>query len=254
MDAVVNLVGILHEARRRRPSSACHVELPRKVAEACRAAGVQHLLHMSALGASPSGPERLPALQGARARRRCAQRAGSAAGHDLPALGDLRRGRPLPQPLRARWCALFPGDPARRRATRASSRSGSRTSRAASPTRSATRAPSAQAYELCGPEVYTLRSSCASSRATLGQRARDRARCPAALATPAGVRARAPARQAHDARQPALDERGQRLRRPLPRRLRLPARARSRRSCPSTSRARRRARATTRYRHYAGRR
>lgn len=55
MDAVVNLVGILHEGGRR-TFRANHVELPRTVAEACRRAGVQQLLHMSALGADPAGP------------------------------------------------------------------------------------------------------------------------------------------------------------------------------------------------------
>lgn len=55
MDAVINLCGILHETRRQSFES-CHAELPRKVAEAARAAGVRHLLHMSALGASVDGP------------------------------------------------------------------------------------------------------------------------------------------------------------------------------------------------------
>jgi NADH dehydrogenase len=55
MDAVVNLVGILHEGAGR-TFRQCHVELPGKVARACRSAGVQHLLHMSSLGASASGP------------------------------------------------------------------------------------------------------------------------------------------------------------------------------------------------------
>jgi NADH dehydrogenase len=55
MDAVVNLCGILHETRRQ-SFAACHVELPLKVAEAARACGVRHLLHMSALGASTEGP------------------------------------------------------------------------------------------------------------------------------------------------------------------------------------------------------
>jgi NADH dehydrogenase len=54
MDAVINLVGILHgsEADFRR----AHAELPSKVVEACRAAGVRRLLHMSALGADPASP------------------------------------------------------------------------------------------------------------------------------------------------------------------------------------------------------
>lgn len=49
MDAVINLVGILHgdEASFRRS----HVDLPAKLVAACREAGVRRLLHMSALGA-----------------------------------------------------------------------------------------------------------------------------------------------------------------------------------------------------------
>ena len=63
MDAVVNLCGILHETRRQ-SFEACHVELPRKVAEAARASGVRHLLHMSALGASPEGPSEYQRTKG----------------------------------------------------------------------------------------------------------------------------------------------------------------------------------------------
>ena len=55
MDAVINLVGILHETGRQ-SFQACHVELPRKVVEACHSAGVRHLVHMSSLGASAKGP------------------------------------------------------------------------------------------------------------------------------------------------------------------------------------------------------
>lgn len=53
-DAVINLVGILHgdEAAFTR----AHVELPHRIAAACRAAGVRRLLHMSALGAAENGP------------------------------------------------------------------------------------------------------------------------------------------------------------------------------------------------------
>lgn len=55
-DAVVNLVGILHgsEARFRR----VHVELPRRLAQACRGAGVRRVVHVSALGAAPDAPSR----------------------------------------------------------------------------------------------------------------------------------------------------------------------------------------------------
>ena len=55
MDAVVNLVGILNEGPGH-TFRACHVELPRKVVQACHGAGVQHLIHMSALGASADAP------------------------------------------------------------------------------------------------------------------------------------------------------------------------------------------------------
>ncbi len=53
-DAVVNLVGILQGTSA--AFERAHVELPRKVAAACQAAGVSRLLHMSALGASEQGP------------------------------------------------------------------------------------------------------------------------------------------------------------------------------------------------------
>lgn len=50
-DAVINLVGILHEFSTQ-TFGAVHAELPGKVADACRAAGVKRLLHMSALHAN----------------------------------------------------------------------------------------------------------------------------------------------------------------------------------------------------------
>ena len=51
-DAVVNLAGILHGPGFQR----AHVELAQGVVNACHAAGVQRLLHMSALGADPAAP------------------------------------------------------------------------------------------------------------------------------------------------------------------------------------------------------
>ena len=61
--AVVNLVGILNEAR---PGdfARAHVDLVRSVVGACRSAGVPRLLHMSALGADPQGPSRYLATKG----------------------------------------------------------------------------------------------------------------------------------------------------------------------------------------------
>jgi NADH dehydrogenase len=56
-DAVINLVGILNERGRDGSGfEAAHVALPERVVEACRAAGVGRLLHMSALNADPDGP------------------------------------------------------------------------------------------------------------------------------------------------------------------------------------------------------
>jgi len=54
VDAVVNLAGILHE-RGRETFAAVHAELPRLIVEACRAAGVKRVIHMSALGADAKG-------------------------------------------------------------------------------------------------------------------------------------------------------------------------------------------------------
>lgn len=54
MDAVINLVGILHG--KRKAFEHAHAELPRKIASACHAAGVTRLLHMSALGADVNSP------------------------------------------------------------------------------------------------------------------------------------------------------------------------------------------------------
>jgi NADH dehydrogenase len=55
-DAVINLVGVLHEYSNQ-SFRAVHAELPAKVVEACRASGVKRLLHMSALHADAArGP------------------------------------------------------------------------------------------------------------------------------------------------------------------------------------------------------
>lgn len=63
MDAVINLVGILHESKRGGFQRA-HVELPGRVVEACRASGVKRLLHMSALGVHPNGLSRYQKTKG----------------------------------------------------------------------------------------------------------------------------------------------------------------------------------------------
>ena len=57
MDAVVNLIGILHE-RRGGDFARIHVDIPRRVAEACEAAEVPRVLHVSALNAAANAPSR----------------------------------------------------------------------------------------------------------------------------------------------------------------------------------------------------
>ncbi|MCO5400955.1 complex I NDUFA9 subunit family protein [Ralstonia soli] len=57
--AVINLVGTLQDAREMPygPNfQRVHVDLPRRIVDACRRHGVKRLLHMSALGADPAGP------------------------------------------------------------------------------------------------------------------------------------------------------------------------------------------------------
>ncbi|MEY3612062.1 MAG: hypothetical protein RJB14_1784 [Pseudomonadota bacterium] len=53
-DAVVHLVAVLHGDEERFES--VHVDLPGKIASAMKKAGVQRLVHISALGADPLGP------------------------------------------------------------------------------------------------------------------------------------------------------------------------------------------------------
>lgn len=55
-DAVVNLVGVLHDGRGARSFQEAHVGLARKVVAACRSSGVGRLLHMSALCAGTAAP------------------------------------------------------------------------------------------------------------------------------------------------------------------------------------------------------
>jgi len=55
-DAVINLVGVLHDARGPRGFAAAHVELARKVVAACRDSGAHRLLQMSAVAAAPDAP------------------------------------------------------------------------------------------------------------------------------------------------------------------------------------------------------
>jgi NADH dehydrogenase len=55
-DAVVNLVAILHGSDA--AFQRVHVGLPQLLVDACRAAGVRRIVHVSALGAEPNAPSR----------------------------------------------------------------------------------------------------------------------------------------------------------------------------------------------------
>lgn len=55
-DAVINLVGILHERGVPGGFLRVHAELPRKIVAACRSEGVGRYVHMSALNADVNGP------------------------------------------------------------------------------------------------------------------------------------------------------------------------------------------------------
>lgn len=55
-EAVINLVGVLHDGRGKSGFAQAHVELARKLVTACRQEGVRRYLHMSALNADVNGP------------------------------------------------------------------------------------------------------------------------------------------------------------------------------------------------------
>jgi uncharacterized protein YbjT (DUF2867 family) len=56
-DAVINLIGILHESHGR-SFDKIHADLPRRIATACQTAGIPRLLQMSALQASEGAPSK----------------------------------------------------------------------------------------------------------------------------------------------------------------------------------------------------
>ncbi len=54
-DAVINLVGILHESKTLSFNDV-HAEFPRRLAEACKSLSIKRLIHLSALKADPEAP------------------------------------------------------------------------------------------------------------------------------------------------------------------------------------------------------
>jgi len=163
MDAVVNLVGILHEGRQ--DFSAVHAELPRRIAQACRAGGVQHLVHMSALGASEKGPSRY--LRSKAAGEAAVRLASSELAWTIlrPSVIFGERDRFLN--LFASLARLFPVIPLAKAGTRFQPIWVEDVARCCV---AALGNPAAfgQAFDLCGPRVYTLEELVRLVAATLG--------------------------------------------------------------------------------------
>jgi uncharacterized protein YbjT (DUF2867 family) len=159
-DAVVNLVGILHD----RPASpwgarfdAAHVQLPARIGKACVAAGVTRLLHMSALGVNEDGERTGPSmyLRSKAAGERVVRQSGVSNwtifrpsvvfGRDdrfLNLFGEMQRWAPV-IPLacaQARFQPVYVGDVAKAFANALDEP-----------------ATFGRCYELAGPEVFTLR-------------------------------------------------------------------------------------------------
>jgi len=55
-DAVINLIGVLHDGKGRESFAAVHMDIAHDVVNACIKAKVKRLLHMSALNADPEAP------------------------------------------------------------------------------------------------------------------------------------------------------------------------------------------------------
>lgn len=153
-DAVVNLVGILHE-KGRQTFQRAHADLPQRVVQSCVRVGVKRYLHMSALCADPAGPSKYLRSKG---EGEANAAAGKAHGIDVtifrPSIvfgrGDnfinlfatMLRFAPL-IPLGspdARFQPVWVEDVVRAMADSLSDR-----------------ATIGQRYDLCGPKVYTLR-------------------------------------------------------------------------------------------------
>ncbi len=153
-DAVVNLIGILHESGKQSFQRA-HADLPHRVVQSCVRTGVKRYLHMSALCADPAGPSNYLRSKGEGEERAAAA---AAQGIDVtvfrPSIvfgrGDsfinlfatMLRFAPL-IPLgspNARFQPVWVEDVARAMTDALSDQ-----------------ATFGQRYDLCGPNVYTLR-------------------------------------------------------------------------------------------------
>lgn len=154
VDAVINLVGVLHDGSGR-GFEKNHVSLPSRIVGACRDAGIARLLHVSALGADASAPSAY--LRSKAGGEREISRAGEhgiattifrpsvifgRGDSFLSLFAGLARAFPV-LPLggaQARFQPVFVEDVARALAASLSNP-----------------ATFGMTYELCGPRVYTLR-------------------------------------------------------------------------------------------------
>lgn len=166
MDAVVNLVGILHEGGGATFQSA-HVDLPRKVANACRAAGVPRLVHMSALGASETAPSEYLRSK-ARGEASVRQGAGESVGVTIFRPSVIFGAEDRFLNLFARLVAMFPVIPLAGAEARFQPVWVEDVARAMT---HALRSPaSGRVYELCGPRAYTLEELVAFVARVTGKR------------------------------------------------------------------------------------
>jgi uncharacterized protein YbjT (DUF2867 family) len=163
--AVINLVGVLHDGRGTAGFAQAHVELTRKIVGACTAFDVKRYIHMSALGADVNGPSRYLQTKGeAEALVRATAldwtifRPSVVFGPDdrfLNLFATLQKFFPVmfqPKPD-ARFQPVYVEDVA-----------------AAVLRALDDRASCGQAYDLCGPTVYTLRELVALAGALSGRR------------------------------------------------------------------------------------
>jgi uncharacterized protein YbjT (DUF2867 family) len=157
-DAVVNLVGILNP-RGGASFQSVHAELPAKVMAAARAAGVRHVLHMSALGADERAPSEY--LRSKAAGEAAVRAAAPPGAQPQPAVTIFRpsvifgRGDSLTNRfarLLSLTAGLLPLARARARFAPIDVRDV-----ASAFTRSLTdRSTLGQTYELCGPQIMSL--------------------------------------------------------------------------------------------------
>lgn len=165
--AVINLVGILNE-RRRGDFRQVHVELPRRIVQACSDAGVRRLLHMSALNAGAprarsqylrtkgEGEALVHAATGLSVTSFRPSVIFGPDDHFFNRFGRLLKWSPFFMPLacaEARFAPVFVGDvvEAMRIALEDSHTAGLR-------------------YDLCGPHSYTLKALVQYTARTLGLR------------------------------------------------------------------------------------